>query len=208
MYGGGIQTMASAGSTAVCKDVNFYGAPVLFGIDDRVQMNASFAVTGMVRIYGYSSARRMRVHNGGDFFLPNATALYCEYTDFQSMNIPTYTVDVSGMIGGAGDLGGNSGMIFSPSITCYWYQPIAGVKSWSDESNWFLASGGTGGQARKPLAQDTARFDSASFPVAGCIVRCDTGSLRLAKNIVWTGATNSPTWDFQVDVTMYGSLTM
>ena len=211
MYGGGIMTMASAGSTAVCKDVNFYGAPLAppsFSIDDRVQLNASFAVTGMVRIYGYSSARRTRVHNGGDFVLPNATALYCEYTDFQSVNIPTYTVDVSAMIGGAGDLGGNSGMIFTPAITCYWYQPVAGTKSWSDASNWFLGSGGTGGQARKPLAQDNVRFDANSFGTTGCIVQCDTGSLRLANNIDWTGATNSPTWDFRVDVTMYGSLTM
>lgn len=208
MYGGGIMTMASAGTTAICKDVNFYGAPVLFNIDDRVQMNASFQVTGMVRLYGYSSARRLRVHNGGDFVLPNATALYCEYTDFQSVNIPTYTVDVSAMLGGAGDLGGNTGMIFSPSINCYWYQPVAGTKSWSDSLNWFLASGGTGGQARKPLAQDNVIFDANSFGTTGCIVQCDTGSLRLSNNITWTGATNSPTWDFRVDVTMYGSLTM
>lgn len=211
MYGGGILTVASAGSTATCKDVNFYGAAPLFGITDRVQMNASFAVTGTVSIYGYSATRRIRVHNGGDFYIPNATALYCEYTDFQSVNIPTYVVDLSASIGGAGNLGGNSNIIFTPAITCYWYQTVAGVKNWTDASNWFQGSGGTGGIARMPLPQDTARFDANSFTVAGCIVRgmdSMSGVFRLGGNIDWTGVTNNPTWDFPCDVINYGSLTL
>lgn len=211
VYGGGIVTFASGNSTAYYKKVSVYGAPALFGIDDRMQMNQNVAVTDSINIYGYSAERRLRVHNGGDFYLPNATALYCQYTDFQSVNIPTYTVDVSAMLGGSGDLGGNSNMIFSTGITCYWRQTVAGIRSWSDSSNWFLGSAGAGGQARSPLPQDTARFDSASFTVAGCVVGGVTsqfGTFRLGKHIDWTGVTNFPTWDFPCDATNYGSFTL
>lgn len=208
VWGGGIMTHASGGTNGIFANTYYHGAPMLNGIDDRVQMNVNVQVTGTVNILAYSTERRIRVHNGGDFVLPNASALYCEYTDFQSVNIPTYTVDLSAMPGGTGDLGGNSNIIFSPAIDCYWYQTVSGQKSWTDAANWYLATNGTGGQARKPLAQDRAIFDANSFQTTGCIVQVDSGSIRMAKDIDWTGATNNPTWDLPSLVTMYGSLTM
>lgn len=208
VWGGGIMTHASGGTNGIFANTYYHGAPMLNGIDDRVQMNVNVQVTGTVNILAYSTERRIRVHNGGDFILPNNTALYCEYTDFQSVNIPTYTVDLSAMLGGTGDLGGNSNIIFSPAIDCYWYQTVSGQKSWTDAANWYLATNGTGGQARKPLAQDRAIFDANSFQTIGCIVQVDSGSIRMAKDIDWTGATNNPTWDLPSLVTMYGSLTM
>lgn len=208
VWGGGIMTHASGGTNGIFANTYYHGAPMLNRIDDRVQMNVNVQVSGTVNILAYSAERRIRVHNGGDFILPNNTALYCEYTDFQSVNIPTYTVDLSAMLGGTGDLGGNSNIIFSPAIDCYWYQTVSGQKSWTDAANWYLATNGTGGQARKPLAQDRAIFDANSFQTTGCIVQVDSGSIRMAKDIDWTGATNNPTWDLPSLVTMYGSLTM
>lgn len=176
--------------------------------EDRLQINEQCTILGTWTINGYSATRRLRVHSNGGvrtMTVANSTAVIAKYADFQNITL-TVTNDLSAIVGGAGDLTGNTGIIFTSAITCYWYSNTSGVKDYSQASNWFLATGGTGGQARKPLPQDDARFDSNSFAVFGVIVRCDVGSEQLGKNVLWQSVTNSPTWDFQVDVTNYGSV--
>ncbi len=210
-YGGGIQTFASGGNPTFYRVENNGGPDLGDGREDRLQMNNSFTVTATTNawvINGYSDSRRFRVHSNGGvrtITVPNTTCVTGQYVDFQGTTL-TNTNDLSGILGGAGDMSLNSGIIFATAINCYFYAPTPGVKLWEDPTHWFLATGGTGGQARKPLPQDNAYFDASSFPVSGVTVRNTIDSTRLGKDVIWNSVTNNPTWDFQYDVINYGSL--
>jgi hypothetical protein len=119
--------------------------------------------------------------------------------------------DLSLISGGAGDMGGNTNIIFTPSITNYWYSPSSGIKLWTDVSNWFLATGGTGGNSRVPLPQDNSIFDASSFTSSDTVVQ--TNYPILGTNIDWTGTTNNPMWHVTDEltnnaVTILGSVTL
>lgn len=208
-YGGGIATIrGGTGSTFGTITVN--GAPYTNSSEDRFQINESFISTGPIQFNGYGPERRMRVHSNNGAGSPrtitiqSTTSVTGQYVDFQGITL-TQTNDLSAITGGAGDLGGNTGIIFSPSITCYWYSPTTGVKEWFDPANWYLGTGGTGGLARRPLPGDTAQFDANSFPVSGVSIECNRGAERLARNIYWDDVTNNPDWKFNIDVSAYGA---
>ena len=215
-YNGGIATFFPSSTTVSIRHIKVYGGADLGdGREDRLQLNNSgFTVTDTVDGIvwsGYSSSRRQRIHSNNGavrtITVPNATCVSGQYCDINVVTL-TVTNDLSAITGGAGDLGGNTGIIFTTGITYYWYSTSGGVKNWADDVNWFLATGGTGGQARKPLPQDHARFDANSVNASGTTIRCGVGSERLGRNIDWTGCLNTPTWDFQVDVINYGNLTL
>jgi hypothetical protein len=58
----------------------------------------------------------------------------------------------------AGDLGGNSGLVFPAPKTVYWN--LAGTQNW-DNNGWAATSGGSPSTDNFPLAQDIAVFDNA-----------------------------------------------
>lgn len=214
-YGGGIATMFTTNNACRFKSVKVYGGIDLGdGREDRLQINnTGFTVTDTVDglvVIG-SATRRNRVHSNNTgirtITVPNSTSVRVEYTDFNYITLST-TNDLSASVGGVGDLGSNTGIIFTTGITCYWYSNTPGVKNWTDPNNWFLASGGTGGQARRPLPQDDVRFDVNSIQVANTIVRCGVSCERLGRHIDWSGCLNNPNWDFQIDTIIYGSLTL
>ena len=60
---------------------------------------------------------------------------------------------------GAGDCGGNSGLVFPSPKTVYWN--TATTSAWSG-TGWAASSGGSPAAGNFPLAQDTAVFDNAS----------------------------------------------
>lgn len=68
--------------------------------------------------------------------------------------------DLSGITGGSGDCGGNSGITFTTAQNQYLYSSGDTI-NWGDESVWFLGSGGSGGNGRMPLAQDNVIIDES-----------------------------------------------
>ncbi len=205
---GGIMTIASGG-TPIFKNVTVNGG-VIIGNEDRLQMNNNWTITGALVLNGVSQQRRLRVHSNGGartVTVPNGTSVTGQYVDFQNTAL-SISNNLSTSVGGAGDLTGNTNIVFATGVTKYFYATTTGVKVWNDDSFWFLGTGGSGGATTRPLPQDNPRFDANSFQVAGITVRCGIGSTQIGKNIDWTGVTNNPVWNFLVDVNNYGSLTL
>lgn len=207
--GGGIMTLRGTGTF---YNLSFSGDSV--APEDRYQVNTNVVVTNQLSLNGYSAIKRLRVHSSSLGTLRTITntgaTIVASNVNFNFIAFTVLT-DLSGISGGAGDMGGNVNIIFTPSITNYWYSIISGERLWTDVSNWFLATGGTGGNSRVPLPQDNARFDSNSFPVTDVIVRADY--TLLGTNIDWTGSINNPTWSITDDLTLngvsiYGSITL
>jgi len=218
LIGGG--TMSNGGGNPTFKNVIVSSIGNLGdNAEDRFQINtAGFTVTKTIQLSGYSSSRRLRVFASGGggtrtLTIPHSKALIAEYVDFTAI-IASLVTDLSDPVKGAGNLGSNGGIIFPTSMTCYWYSATTGTKYWSDTSNWYLGSGGTGGAARVPLPNDDVVFDANSFGASNTIVTTNSDSSRMGRNIDWTGVTNNPTWNFvagaagTTSISNYGSLTL
>lgn len=99
----------------------------------------------------------------------SSTTIDMSNVDFRDINLYNTDsetwYDASGVEGGSGDGGGNSGITFTSTQTQYWYD---GTGNWSD-TKWFLGSGGSGGSGRVPLLQDNIIFDVNSFTSASTV---------------------------------------
>ncbi len=135
-------------------------------------------------------------------------------SNWQNVDLQDITLvesyDCSAITGLCGDAGGNSGITFTTAQTNYW---VGGAGNWSTSAEWASSSGGSADSGRVPLPQDNATFDANSFSAGSQTVTADMP--RIGKTIVWTGATNTPTWDISASSggsgiagTMYGSLTL
>jgi len=82
--------------------------------------------------------------------------------------------DLSSIIGGSGDWGGNSGITFTTPQDQYLYSSGDTI-NWSDESVWFLGSGGSGGNGRMPLAQDNVIIDESFTSALEGYINFDIG---------------------------------
>jgi hypothetical protein len=207
--GGGIMTVRGTGTF---YNLSFTGSAT--PPEDRYQLNTNVVVTNQLTLNGHSAVKRLRVHSNSFGSLRTITiagaTVVASNVNFNWISLSVLT-DLSAIPGGAGDMGGNVNIIFTTAITNYWYSPTAGEKLWTDVTNWFNGSGGTGGNSRVPLPQDDIRFDASSFPVIDIIVR--TEYPVLGTNIDWTGTTNNPRWHVTDDLTLngvsiYGSITL
>ena len=207
--GGGIMTLRGTGTFF---NLSFTGAATT--LEDRYQVNTNVTVTNQLTLNGFSAVKRLRVHSNSFGSVRTITiagaTVSASNVNFNWIALTVLT-DLSAIPGGAGNMGGNVNIIFTPSVTNYWYSPVSGVRLWTDPLNWFLGSGGTGGAGRVPLPQDNARFDAGSFTTTDTVVRTDY--TILGTNIDWTGTTNNPHWHITDDLTLngttiLGSLTM
>ena len=101
------------------------------------------------------------------------------YSDFRDISVGgAANWDLSNIPGGAGDCGGNTGITFTPSTSCYFVH-TSGTCYWSDASKWMTTSGGNI-PARVPLPQDDVTFDENSFTGDSTLIG---NCMRLGKNI-------------------------
>lgn len=84
----------------------------------------------------------------------------------------------------------------------YWVGTTGG--NWSTAANWSTSSGGASG-ASVPLAQDDVVIDANSIGSSGRTITANVA--RLCRNMDASGVTNSPTWAWSGQVTIYGSFT-
>ena len=123
------------------------------------------ATTGRVLVSGSAGAAKTIAVNGGTF--ANA--------DFVDINLSVAT-DLSAIVGGSGDCGGNSNITFTPATT----QTATGTASFT----WGLH----GWTTRVPLPQDNAVINNAF--VAGRVITLDMP--RLCRNLDMSGCTGGP----------------
>jgi hypothetical protein len=122
------------------------------------------------------------------------------YSDFRDISVGgSANWDLSNIPGGAGDCGGNTGITFTPSTSCYFVH-TSGTCYWSDASKWMTTSGGNI-PARVPLPQDDVTFDENSFTGDSTLIG---NCMRLGKNINMKAVDVSLLFDLRQSSACYG----
>lgn len=166
----------------------------------------NYTITGTLTLTGNSAINRLLVSSSviGTPRTITVGTLVASRVDFRDITAAgAADWNISAILGGSGDCGGNTGITFTAPQTQYWFQNTG---NWSDASKWFQATNGGGGAGRVPLSQDPVVFDANSFSTSGQTVSADMP--RMGYDMTWTGATNSPTLSATtVTVTIFGSAT-
>lgn len=143
--------------------VNFFctglSARVSFYLEGNLTCSNAFFLTGLnsstYRSFIYSNdLGTTRIISAEDISLGNV--------DFRDISAGgTGDWDLSSIDGGSGDCGGNYGITFTPSTSCFFINSTA-TCTIADGSSWFTESAGST-YSRYPLVQDDLIFDANSF---------------------------------------------
>ena len=96
----------------------------------------------------------------------NTSYVYSKNTDFRDISAGgPFNWNLSAADGFSGDCQGNYGIIFTPSVSCYFVSNTSMNNIWGDTDKWRTTSGGST-YTRVPLPQDNAIFDASSL-IAG-----------------------------------------
>ena len=149
---------------------------------------------------GTASAYRMQISSDttGTTRTLTCAAVSLTDTDFRDITIAGAASPASGTR--LGDCKGNSGITFAAAKTVYYRQ--AGNANWggTGSGSWSATSGGTLDITQFPLAQDTAIFPAATYPVSGSTTTINTNynigtidmSLRTSNTMTLATTTNTP----------------
>lgn len=101
--------------------------------------------------------------------------------------------------------GNNVGWTISTGTSTDYYW-VGGTGDWDDPTQWSLTSGGTPQTTSGclPTAADNVYFDANSFSAVSQIVNLNVNAS--CKTMNWTGATNTPTFDGDNTLDIYGQL--
>lgn len=186
-------TFTYSTSTVILNAINssvnggntFYNLSLL-GVNDysaEVNFNANIVVLNSLIIQGFNATnRRLFLKSSIDLTQRTITAsnVYVENADFMDIKgAGSGDWDLSSILGGSGDAGGNSDIIFTSPITCYWH---VGSGLFSD-AQWYSETNGGGSAVRVPFPQDTAIFDENSFDSSGSIT---LDCKRIGKHFIMT----------------------
>lgn len=201
----------SLNSTAICS-ANTFTWTGTAAKTNVMSLGQNWTITTTLTLTGQSDTNRLLFQSGtlgtartityNSATNPNTTIVRTDFKDITEAG-SFGAWNLSGITGGSGDCGGNSGITFSTSTPQYWFKDTG---NWSNAALWFLGTGGTGGAGRVPLPQDDAIFDINSFSAGSKTVTLDMP--RAGRDITWTGVTNTPAWAKTTATTMYRSLTM
>lgn len=194
-YGNTIATLNVTGSAAKTPRFLFYG---------------NNTITGTLNIDGNSSINRILVTSDTlgtprTITLTGATVSGCSNVDFRDITFAG-SPDFSGITGGSGDCGGNTGATFTTADDWYWYSAGAGTYNWSDYTYWYTETAGGGSQmasTRTILPQDNAFLDSSSINGTTTI---DQDLPRVCKTADFTNV-DAVGWHINnISQTFYGGL--
>lgn len=167
----------------------------------------NLTVTGTLSVSGNSEVKRIIIRSSALHTPRTITAAAISFAHVDLRDITgagAANWDISAITGLSGDCGGNSGITFTTPSTSYW---VGGTGTWSTNNEWSATSGGTGGNHRVPLPQDTAIFDANSFSTTGLSVDMQTTQSLRYPSIDASAATNNPTFTRGGSVVeFYGSL--
>ena len=212
--GGGLtyNNMTFTGTTATNNSPQITGANTFANLTrtnasgyTALRIDANQTVTGTFTVTGNNAnTQRIIVRSDATGTARTITAAAVSLTnvDFQDITAAGAAAPFTGT--SVGDAGGNTNITATTATTRYW---VGGTGNWFDPAEWSATSGGAGG-ASVPLPQDDAVFDANSFSAGSQTVTTDINVGRLAKNIDWTGVTNTPTWITNNPSSIFGSVTL
>ncbi|HET6558054.1 MAG TPA: hypothetical protein VFG54_12115 [Prolixibacteraceae bacterium] len=122
-----------------------------------------------------------------------------EYVDFRDTKF-TNPIDLSLIVGGSGDCGGNENITFTPSQTQY-FKHTSGAVNWSNVGKWFSDQAKTIA-GRVPLPQDDAVFDAGSFTGASTLT---VDAPRIGRNLNMEAVNQVITMTLANTIECYGS---
>lgn len=180
---------------------------------DTLLLASNIVVTNAFDIDGNSSINRVLVTSNTlgtarTITLTGATVSGSSNVDFKDITF-VGSPDFSGITGGSGDCGGNTGGTLTTADDWYWYNSGAvNPGNFSNYANWYTATAGGGSQmapTRIVLPQDNAYFDSSS--VNGT-VRIDQDMPRVCATLDFTGV-DAMTFDVNnLNQIIYGSIVL
>jgi|GEM_PF-2750674 len=159
----GAGTVAVAGANTF-NNLSRIGTAAL---TDSISFSADQIVNGTFSVTSNSGTNRVLVQSSSQGTLRtisagSVAATNADWSDISGAGNSAWNVSA----GNNGDAGGNIGITFTTPANIYWF---GNTGSWTDATHWYWGSGGTGGNARVPLIQDTAVFDANSFVVPGTL---------------------------------------
>jgi len=164
------------------------------GSASELVLGGNLTITGTLTASGNSDVRRLFIRSSVMNTARTITAAAIAFSNVDLRDITgagAASWNLSAITGLSGDGGGNSGITFTTPSTSYW---IGGTGVWSANAEWSSTSGGSGGNHRVPLIQDTAIFDANSFSTTSLAVDMQgTQTIRFC-NIDASAATNNPTF--------------
>ncbi len=182
-----------------------------------ISLATNITVSNLLTINGASTTSRQFIKSNtlGTPRTITAHAISVTNADFQDIvGAGDATWDMSTVAGGSGNCGGNTmqalgDSAFTVADGWYWY---ADTGSFTSTTQWWTTTGGTGTRidsdarnAKCVLPQDTCYFDNLSFSAGSKIV---TQNIPRIGSVVWTGATNTPTWTTSTACSVLGSITL
>jgi len=182
----------------ICKNLTRIGGNSTL---NAMPINSDIIVTDTFTINGYNAAIRTIIYSYtlGTQRKITATNVVASNVDFRDIYLSGSTIwNLSGITGGSGDAGGNSGITFTPNQTQYWH---VGTGSWSNASKWFTSTNGVG-TGRVPLPQDDIIFDENSFDSGGTIT---IDVWRIGRSLNMSGVTKSINLLNTLNYQVYGS---
>ena len=214
-FGGGLTfynlTISNMGGKVTIGNANTFNNLSISNGDTvaiDIELRSNQTITGALTINGYSAIKRVLVRSeypGTQITITSAsnTITNADFRDIKGAGAGSW--DLSAITGGSGDCGGNTNITFTTADDWYWHE---GTGNFSDYSKWYTETNGGGSQmasTRVPLPQDTCYFDANSFDNSGQTI---TQNMSRFGSIIWTGATNTPTWTTSTKAEVYGSITL
>ena len=200
-------TISTGSSSLGIIDMNFYNLTI------TTTQNCNLTITNLtisnnLVLNGDSATKRIFIYSNEigtqrTITAANVTVTNADFRDIKGAGAGSW--NLSAITGGSGDCGGNTGITFTTANDWYWHE---GTGNFDNYAKWYTATNGGGTQmasTRVPLPQDTCYFDANSF---------DSGSQTVTQNmariggVIWTGATNTPTWTTSTVTGVYGSITL
>ena len=200
--------ISSGGGSGLCTFRNL--TVTHNGVNGFIALNEglpSWVINGTFTVSGYNAAeRRISVPGliGTQRTITVNGSIIASNVDFRDIKgAGTANWDLSGIDGGSGDCGGNSGIIFTPAQP-QWYKHTSGDCSWSDSTKWFRDQAKTIA-GRVPLPQDDATFDATSFTgVSTLNVNCT----RIGRSLNMEGVNQDVTFSLAKAIECYGSFVL
>lgn len=140
-------------------------------INKYMNLSGSLVVNGILNINGFNDTTRRLVIYSNTIgtqrtITVNSANVIASNVDFRDIKFQN-PVDLSGISGGSGDAGGNTGITFTTAQPQF-FKHTSGAVSWSDSTKWFSDQAKTIA-GRVPLPQDDATFDAGSFTGASTL---------------------------------------
>ena len=160
-------------------------------------------IVNTLTLSGYSYQKRLLIYSNtlGSQRKITTNSVISQNVDFRDIYLSGVTIfNLSGITGGSGDCGGNSGITFTSAQPQYWH---GGTGSWSDSTKWFTGSNGSGLAGRSPLPQDDMIFDQYSFDTSGLTVTMNCP--RIGRSLNMSLVDKSVTLTLSNNIECYGS---